>query len=126
MLTTKELAVMDVPELVQGDFASRVHRMRGLPLELSGVGMRLTACEHLRVRALRMARHRVARYATDWDPNRAWVLLDLWTGAFDVQTIVRASKHGGGFEHLNTLSGTYRDMGKIPEESLVLECTNQY
>ena len=77
MLTAKVLAVMDVPELVQGDFASRVHRMRGWPLELSGGGMRLTVCEHVRVRALRIARHRVARYATGCDPNRACVLLDL-------------------------------------------------
>ena len=57
MLMAKVVAVMDVHELVQGVFASRVHRMRGLPLELSGGGMRLTACEHVRVRALRMARH---------------------------------------------------------------------
>ena len=98
MMTAKVLAVMDAPGLAQGDFASRVHRMRGLPLELSGGGMRLTACGHVRVRALRMARHRVARYATECDPNRAWVLLDLWTGAFDVQTIVRASEHGGELE----------------------------
>ena len=49
MPTAKVLAVMDVPDLVQGDFASRVHRMRGLPLDLSGGGTRLVACEHVRV-----------------------------------------------------------------------------
>ena len=46
------------------------------------------------------------------------------TGAFDVQTIVRASEHG----YLDPLSGYLLEhvLGNIPEESLVLESTDQY
>ena len=128
MMTEKILAVMDVPELLQSDFVSRVHRMRGLPLELSGGGMRRTACDHVRVRALRMARHRVARYATECDPDRAWVLRNLWTGSFDVQTIVRAPEHADGIQHLDPLSGYLQGhvLGRIPQEALILESRDQY
>ena len=97
-ITEKVLTIMCVPELVRADFASRVHRMLGLPLELSGGGMRLTACVHVRVRALRIARHRVARYADECDTDRAWVLRDLWTGAFDVQVVVPTTERPRGLE----------------------------
>ena len=127
-ITEKVLTIMCVPELVRADFASRVHRMRGLPLELSGGGMRLTACVHVRVRALRMARHRVARYADEWDADRAWVLRDLWTGAFDVQVVVPTTERPRGLEHLDPLLGYLQGhvLGRIPEGALVTESISQY
>ena len=128
VLTTKLLIIMCVPELVRADFASRVHRTRGLPLELNGDGMTLTACAHVRVRALRMSRLRVARYADECNPDRAWVLRDLLTGAFDVQVIVPTTERLGGLEHLNPLLGHVQGhvLGRILEGALVTESISQH
>ena len=53
---------------------------------------------------------------------------DLWTGAFDVQIIVRTTERLGGLEHLDPLLGHLQGhvMGKIPEGALVTESISQY
>ena len=75
-----------------------------------------------------MARHRVARYADEWDTDRAWVLRDLWTGAFDVQVVVPTTERPRGLEHLDPLLGYLQGhvLGRIPEGALVTESISQY
>ena len=69
----------------------------------------------------------MVRYAAVCDPDRAWVPRDLWTGSFDVRSIVPAAGNVGGSEHLNPLIGHMHDhvLGRIPQEASVTESTEQ-
>ena len=55
--------------------------------------------------------------------DRAWVLRDLWTGAFDVQVVVPTTERPRGLEHLDPLRRYLQGhvLGRIPEGALVTE-----
>ena len=54
----------------------------------------------------------MARHANECDPDRAWVLRDLWTGAFDVGTFVPKTSF---VQSLIQAQVTQVDAGKSPK-----------